>query len=90
VNTVNAGSTVVFRIDLGAQGLADLADGYPTLTPVVCGLQAPISGAVEVQGHARTQEVFVWKTDSELQGSCGRIDFKLPDGPTHSAYLTFR
>jgi LmbE family N-acetylglucosaminyl deacetylase len=90
VNTVNAGSTVVFRIDLGDQGLADLADGYPTLTPVVCGLQAPTSGAVEAQGHARTQEVFVWKTDSELQGSCGRIDFKLPDGPTHSAYLTFR
>jgi hypothetical protein len=90
VNTVNAGSTVVFRIDLGDQGLSELADGYPTLTPVVCGLQAPTSGAVEAEGHARTEEVFVWKTDTELRGSCGRIDFMLPDGPTHSAYVTFR
>jgi hypothetical protein len=90
VNTVTAGSTVVFRIDLGDGGLAGLADGYPNLTPVVCGLQAPTSGAVEVEGHARTQDVFVWKTDASLRGTCGRIDFALPDGPTHSAYVRFR
>ncbi|MGH8825409.1 MAG: PxKF domain-containing protein, partial [Jiangellaceae bacterium] len=90
VNTVTAGSSVVFRIDLGGEGLAGLAEGYPNLTPVVCGLQAPTSGAVEADGHARNQEVFVWKTDNDLSGSCGRIDFKLPEGPTHSAYVKFR
>jgi len=89
VNNVRAGSTVSVMVDLGSGlGLADLADGYPRLVPVVCDLQAPIGGAVETTGDA-SNEVYRWKTGKELAGTCGRFDLKTPDGPTHSAYFRF-
>jgi hypothetical protein len=98
VNTVTAGSTVALRFGLGGdQGLSVLATGYPRLQPVFCGTTTP-SGAAVSGGRATGlrydpstgQYVFTWSTDKSWSGTCGRLDLKLTDGTTHSAYVSFR
>jgi hypothetical protein len=98
VNTVTAGSTVPLQFGLGGdQGLSVLASGYPKLQPVFCGTTTP-SGAVTSGGRATGlhfdpstgQYVVTWSTDKSWSGTCGRLDLKLTDGTTHSAYFSFR
>jgi LmbE family N-acetylglucosaminyl deacetylase len=89
VNRVRAGSIVPLR--MSRDDFGDLAAGYPRLTPVVCGLQAPTAGAVPTTGSAVGRDrVYLWQTDAAQRGSCGRLDVKLGDGPTHYAYVRFR
>jgi hypothetical protein len=87
VNEVKAGSTVAVK--LVDDGLTRLAAGYPRVTPVVCGLNAPTAGATETTGALR-DDVYEWRTDAARAGSCARLDLRLDDGVTHSAYFSFR
>jgi hypothetical protein len=97
VNTASAGSTVPLQFGLGGnEGLAVLASGYPKLQPVFCGTTTP-SGPVVNGGRATGlhfdpatgQYVLTWSTDKSWSGTCGRLDLKLTDGTTHSAYFSF-
>ncbi|HEY8456901.1 MAG TPA: PxKF domain-containing protein [Actinopolymorphaceae bacterium] len=89
VTTVNAGSTVPVKLADG--GLADLADGSPTLTPMVCGLGAATAGAKPTTGTLNGRSgVYMWKTAKELKGTCGRLDVRLRDGTVHQALIQFR
>jgi LmbE family N-acetylglucosaminyl deacetylase len=89
VTTIRAGSSVPVRVDFGdGADMGDLAAGYPAFTPVVCGIQTPMSGAVPASGSV-DGNTFTWRTDQSLAGACGRLDLKTADGPTHSAYVRF-
>jgi LmbE family N-acetylglucosaminyl deacetylase len=86
VNTIDAGDTVPVR--LVEQGVQSMAAGSPTLTPVRCGLHAATDAAATVDGQVRGP-LFTWRTDPGLAGTCGRLDIRLQDGTTHSAYYRF-
>jgi LmbE family N-acetylglucosaminyl deacetylase len=88
VNTVKAGSTVPVR--LIDRGVLELADGSPTLTPVVCGLNAATNAAVPTSGQvAGASGNYQWRTGKELAGTCGRLDLRLENGLTYPAYFRF-
>jgi hypothetical protein len=98
VNTVTAGSTVPLKFDLGGdQGLSVLAAGSPRFQPVFCATTTPSGPAVATGRSAglhfdpsTNQYVFTWTTDRNWRGTCGRLDLRLSDGTTHSAYFSFR
>lgn len=88
VNSVKAGSTIPVR--LVDRAIRDLADGSPTFTPVVCGLNAATDGATPTTGSvAGNSGNYLWRTDESLAGSCGRLDLELTNGVTHTAYFSF-
>ncbi|MGH2555558.1 MAG: PxKF domain-containing protein [Actinomycetota bacterium] len=89
VNVVKAGSTVPVRL-IGESRL-EFATGYPRLTPVRCGLLAATDGAEATTGEVAGESgTYQWKTDRGWEGTCGRLDIKLGDGPIHMAYFEFR
>jgi hypothetical protein len=97
VNSAPAGSAVPVSFNLGGnQGSSVLAAGYPKLQPLYCGTDTP-SGAAASEARsaglhydpATKQYLYSWQTDKSWKGTCGRLDVKLSDGTTHSAYYSF-
>jgi hypothetical protein len=69
--------------------IADLAEGSPTLTPVVCGLGAATAAAEPVSGGIADGAIYRWRTSAELAGTCGRLDVTTSDGTTYPAFFQF-
>jgi hypothetical protein len=99
-NKAKAGSAIPVKFDLGGnQGLDIFAAGYPKVTSVVCNTAATNGDLVEETVTANTsglkydplagQYVYVWKTATTFAGKCFRLDVKLVDDTTHSAYFNF-
>jgi hypothetical protein len=101
VNTVQAGSGIPVKFSLsGYQGLGIFASG-PTIQPISCNtLQSAATDAIETTTTAGNstlsyditsdQYTYVWKTQKAWASTCGRLDVKLIDGTTHSAYFSFK
>jgi hypothetical protein len=88
LNTALAGATVPVRLVDGL--ISDLADGSPTLTPVVCGLGAATAAAEPVSGElAGDAGLYRWRTDADLAGTCGRLDVTTSNGTTYPAFFQF-
>jgi hypothetical protein len=87
LNTWSAGDTVPVRLVDGK--IADLADGSPTLTPVVCGLGAATAAAEPTIGQVAAARVYRWRTDADLAGTCGRLDVTTSNGTTYPAFFQF-
>ncbi|HEX6337742.1 MAG TPA: sugar-binding protein [Jiangellaceae bacterium] len=88
LNAAKAGATVALRLVDGK--IADLADGSPTLTPVVCGLGAATAAAEPVSGEpAGAAGLYRWRTDADLAGTCGRLDVTTSNGTTYPAFFQF-
>jgi hypothetical protein len=91
------GATVPVKFDLGGdQGLNVLAAGYPRLQPVFCGTTTPSGAAVTPTrttglryDPATRQYLYPWSTSRDWRGTCGRLDLRLNDGTTHSAFFSF-
>jgi hypothetical protein len=102
VNTAKAGSAIPVKFSLsGNQGLAILAAGSPQTQAISCSTLSsdptdPVETTVTAGGSSLTynatadQYTYVWKTPSGLAGTCQRLDLKLADGTTHSAYFQFK
>jgi PKD domain len=98
INTVRAGSSVPVRFSLtGDQGLAVIASGSPTSTPIACDTGAPsdpveeaaTSGQSSLTYDASTDTyLFSWKTSKGWTG-CRRFTLTLADGTTHEADFRF-
>ncbi|GAA5200307.1 hypothetical protein GCM10023322_77910 [Rugosimonospora acidiphila] len=90
-----AGSTIPVKFGLtGDHGLGVLAPGYPQAQPVACGTGTPTGTASTTAGtlhyDARADRyTFSWRTDRKPATSCVRLDLRLIDGTTHSAYVRF-
>ncbi len=98
VNTVTAGATLPVKFDLGGdQGLSVLAAGFPKLQPVFCGTSTPSGPATATTATpglrydpATNQYIYVWTTERQWKGTCGRLDVRLSDGTTRSANFSFK
>jgi hypothetical protein len=100
LNVAKAGSAIPVKFNLGGnQGLSIFAAGFPSTSKVVCDShmdQDSIEETVNAGGSTLTydvaagQYVYVWKTDKSWVGTCRRLDVKLIDGTTHSAYFKFK
>jgi uncharacterized protein len=98
LNTVKAGGTVAIRFSLsGNQGLAVLAAGSPTSTPISCSTGAATGAAVPAasaggEGLLYTASIdlytYNWKTAKEWTG-CRRFTLTLADGTVHEALFRF-
>jgi hypothetical protein len=88
LNTAKAGATVPLRLVDGK--IADLAEGSPTLTPVVCGLGAATAAAEPVSGAMADAGLYRWRTSAALAGTCGRLDVTTSNGTTYPAFFTFQ
>jgi predicted extracellular nuclease len=98
INTVRAGSAVPVRFSLtGDQGLAVIAAGSPTSTPIACDTGAPTdpieetttSGQSGLTYDASTDTyTYNWKTSKGWTG-CRRFTLTLADGTTHKADFRF-
>jgi hypothetical protein len=99
LNLVNAGAGVPIKFSLnGDQGLAVIADGYPTSIQFACDASAPTdaiettssSGATGLTFDAATGTyTYVWKTHKGWAGTCRRFVLKLSDGTFHYADFEF-
>ena len=99
-NVAKAGSAIPVKFNLGGnQGLAIFTAGSPGSTQVTCDNQEgqdQIEETVTAGGSSLTydvtaqQYVYVWKTDKAWATKCRRLDVKLIDGTTHSAYFKFK
>jgi hypothetical protein len=101
LNVTKAGSAIPVKFNLGGnQGLAIFAANYPSSSQVNCEAinedQDTIEETVNAGGSSLTydntasQYIYVWKTDKTWTGKCRRLDVKLNDGTTHSAYFKFK
>jgi hypothetical protein len=100
LNVTKAGSAIPVKFNLGGnQGLAIFVAGSPSSSKVACDTQADqdtIEETVNAGGSSLTydatasQYVYVWKTDKPWANTCRRLDVKLIDGTTHSAYFKFK
>jgi hypothetical protein len=101
LNVTKAGSAIPVKFNLGGnQGLAIFAASYPSSSQVNCEAinedQDTIEETVNAGGSSLTydnsasQYIYVWKTDKTWTGKCRRLDVKLNDGTTHSAYFKFK
>ncbi|HKT58982.1 MAG TPA: PxKF domain-containing protein, partial [Gemmatimonadales bacterium] len=100
LNVAKAGSAIPVKFNLGGnQGLAIFTAGSPGSTQVTCDNQEgqdQIEETVTAGGSSLTydvtaqQYVYVWKTDKAWATKCRRLDVKLIDGTTHSAYFKFK
>jgi len=93
-NSAQAGSTVPLKFSLGGNaGLAILAAGSPTLTPVACPGGNPVSGTPVVTsgGLSYSSGVYTysWKTSSAWKNTCGQVSLQLNDGTTQAANFKF-
>ncbi|HEX6615843.1 MAG TPA: PxKF domain-containing protein [Gemmatimonadales bacterium] len=100
LNVAKAGSAVPVKFNLGGnQGLAIFVAGSPSSSKVACVSNMDldtIEETVNAGGSTLTydavaqQYVYVWKSDKPWTGTCRRLDVKLIDGTTHSAYFKFK
>ena len=101
LNVAKAGSAIPVKFNLGGtQGLGLFATGYPSTSQVNCDAISEDQDTIEetvnagqsslVYDAAAGQYVYVWKTDKNWVGKCRRLDVKLNDGTTHSAYFKFK
>ena len=101
LNVTKAGSAIPVKFNLGGnQGLAIFAANYPSSSQVNCDAitedQDTIEETVNAGGSSLTydntaaQYIYVWKTDKSWAGKCRRLDVKLNDGTTHSAFFKFK
>ncbi len=101
LNVAKAGSAIPVKFNLGGnQSLAIFAANYPSSSQVNCDAisedQDTIEETVNAGGSSLTydntagQYIYVWKTDKSWAGKCRRLDVKLIDGTTHSAYFKFK
>jgi hypothetical protein len=99
-NKAKAGSSIPVKFNLGGdQGLNIFAAGFPKVSQVACNAAAASGDEVEETVTANTsglkydpvagQYVYVWKTTTTYAGKCWRLDVKLIDDTTHSAYFNF-
>jgi hypothetical protein len=100
-NVVNAGRAIPLKFDLsGDQGLDIFEAGSPASTVVPCTggsgtdlleetVTAGNSSLSYSQGQPFGQYHYVWKTDKAWASTCRRVDLKLVDGTTHSAFFKF-
>jgi hypothetical protein len=100
VNSENAGQAIPINFTLGGdQGLAVITPGYPTVTQVDCGSDAPIGSATETitdgksglsYNSSSNVYTYVWKTTKSMAGTCQEFTLLLNDGSDHIAYFHFR
>jgi hypothetical protein len=97
--TVNAGSVVPVKFDLGLDyGLNIFAAGSPASRPVACDTSAPLgaleptstSGNSGVNGGNDGQYVYLWQTDPSWAGTCRELVVTLSDGVTFSTVYSFK
>ena len=96
LNGVNAGSAVPVKFSLaGNQGLAVLAAGSPTSTPVNCTTMAPTGAAQAILtngGLTYRSDIdtysLTWKTTKSWTG-CRLLTVTLVDGTVHNAAFRF-
>ena len=99
-NSAKAGQAVPLKFSLGGnQGLTVLAAGYPKVVALVCPTTAQVDPIEEYATEAANSKLiydaeadqynYVWKTDKAWAGKCFRVDVKLNDTTTHSAYFKF-
>lgn len=100
-NVVTAGRAIPLKFDLsGNQGLEIFSPDFPASTAVSCNgaagtdlleetLTAGSSSLTYTEGQPYGQYHYVWKTDKAWANTCRRLDLKLVDGTTHSAYFKF-
>jgi hypothetical protein len=97
LNTAKAGSAIPIKFNLGGnQGLAIFNPNPPKSTQVACTgyadedlIQDTFTAGQSSLTYDETaqQYVYVWKSDKNWAGTCRRLDVKLIDGTTHSAYF---
>jgi uncharacterized repeat protein (TIGR01451 family) len=105
LNVAKAGSAIPVKFNLGGnQGLNIFWVGdpkaYPNSSQVNCEAitedQDTIEETVNAGNSSLTydvtaqQYIYVWKTDKAWATKCRRLDVKLSDGTTHSAYFKFK
>jgi hypothetical protein len=102
LNVANAGSSVPVIFSLGGnQGLAILAAGSPSVTPIGCDNAAPTdlvpddpaatAGLTGLSYSAQSgQYTYVWKTVKSWAGTCRRLNVTLADGTVHTANFKFK
>jgi len=97
-NSAKAGSGIPVKFNLnGNQGLNIFDATYPKPFTIACDGQVPQDPIEETVNAGQSsltydevahQYIYVWKTDRNATG-CRRLDVKLKDGSTHSAYFKF-
>lgn len=103
LNLAKGGSAIPVKFNLGGnQGLLIFYVGdtyaYPNSSKVNCNDihedQDTIEETVNAGGSSLTyggsQYIYVWKTEKAWVGQCRRLDMKLKDETTHSAYFKFK
>jgi hypothetical protein len=101
LNVTKAGSAIPVKFNLGGnQGLAIFAANYPSSSQVNCDAITEDQDTIEetvnaggsslVYDNTASQYIYVWKTDKSWAGKCRRLDVKLNDGTTHSAFFKFK
>lgn len=98
LNVTKAGSSIPLKFSLGGyQGMAILANGYPSSVNVACGATAedPIeetstAGSSSLNYDALIDQYnYVWKTEKGWAGTCRTLTIKLTDGTIHQANFRF-
>jgi hypothetical protein len=100
LNVAKAGSAIPVKFSLGGdQGLNIFQPGYPQTTSVSCSAGAPAdviettvtAGGSSLQYDATAdQYTYVWKTNSNLAGTCVQVKLGLNDGSAHSFLVQFK
>lgn len=99
-NRAKAGSAIPLKFTLGGdQGLGIIDGGAPKIVQVACPNSsldgAPIEETVNAANSGLRydadagQYIYVWKTNTTFANKCFRLDLKLVDGTTHSAFFNF-
>jgi hypothetical protein len=99
LNVAKAGSAIPVKFNLGGyQGLGIFYDSsYPNSSKVNCANINEDLDTIEETVNAggsslnydftASQYIYVWKSDKSWAGTCRRLDVKLNDGTTHSAWF---
>ena len=100
-NAAKAGQSIPVKFSLaGDQGLNIFASGYPKVYSVACPNGGVTPDPIEEYATATAnskliydaladQYNYVWKTEKSWATKCFRLDVKLNDETTHSAYFQF-
>jgi hypothetical protein len=96
VNVTAAGKAVPVRFRLGGNRGSGVLAGSPTSQAVACNASAP-QDKVETTVAARSSSfsyvpakgwyAYVWKTSAAWAHTCRRLDIRLADGTTHTAFF---
>lgn len=97
-NRAKAGSAIPLKFTLGGdQGLGIIDGGAPRIVQVACPNSSLDGSPIEETVNAANsglkydvgQYIYVWKTNTTFANKCFRLDLKLVDGTTHSAFFNF-